>query len=279
MRTLAIAAAILILGVVSQPMYAQMYRPRFDNHRNFAYSTVLTAPVPGDRGTWLTVETGQGGRFPAGPFNATVWPAGDQPLDDNAEIVRVMAVAGDVLTIARAQEGSRARWISVGDQIAATITAKTLTDIEYAVVLRVVHGDSQGSRFSSGSYTLRNGLTDGLRLKWVVPPDYAGGDVAVRVYLRGLNGSTGQIRLRRNSFRFRMDAASSQFEANLDANHSFNVANEVEPYVFTVSSADFQPGDLLQFNVVRLGAEGNDMMNADVEFHAATYEYAARVMQ
>ncbi len=104
-----------------------------DAHRNFAYSTVATAPDPADSGTSLTVETGHGSRFPAAPFNATVWPAGDQPLVDNAEIVRVTAVAGDVLTITRAQEGTLARSVVVGDQIAATITVKTLTDVEVAL--------------------------------------------------------------------------------------------------------------------------------------------------
>jgi hypothetical protein len=105
----------------------------FDNHKNFAYSTVATAPSPADSGTSLTVETGHGSRFPAPSFNATVWPVGEQPAVDNAEIVRITGVAGDVLTIARAQEGTSARSIVVGDQIAATITAKTLTDVENAL--------------------------------------------------------------------------------------------------------------------------------------------------
>src|SRR5206468_2357178 len=58
------------------------------------------------------------------------WPAGDQPLVTNAEIVRVTAISGDTLTITRTQEGTTARAILVGDQIAATITAKVLTDAE-----------------------------------------------------------------------------------------------------------------------------------------------------
>jgi hypothetical protein len=44
--------------------------------------------------------------------------------------VRVTAISTDTLTITRAQESSSARTIVVGDQIAATITLKTLTDIE-----------------------------------------------------------------------------------------------------------------------------------------------------
>jgi len=66
------------------------------------------------------------------PFNATVWAVGEIPVPSNAEIVRVTNIAGDVLTITRSQESTSARSILVGDQIAATVTAKTLTDIETA---------------------------------------------------------------------------------------------------------------------------------------------------
>lgn len=102
----------------------------FDSHSNFSYSTVSTAPSPASSGTSLIVATGDGTKFPAAPFNATVWPAGSQPTTANAEIVRVTAKSTDTFTITRAQESSSARTILVGDQIAATITAKTLTDVE-----------------------------------------------------------------------------------------------------------------------------------------------------
>lgn len=101
-----------------------------DAHKNFAYSTVATAPDPATTGTSLVVAAGDGALFPTAPFNATVWPTGTQPTAANAEIVRVTVVSTDTLTITRAQEGSGARSIVVGDQIAATITAKTLTDAE-----------------------------------------------------------------------------------------------------------------------------------------------------
>src|SRR3990172_4035035 len=107
----------------------------FDSHKNFAYSTVLTAPSPADSGTSLVVQSGDGTKFPAVSFNATVWPTGVQPLTTNAEIVRVTAISTDTFTITRAQESSTARSIVVGDQIAATISAKTLTDVEQANLL------------------------------------------------------------------------------------------------------------------------------------------------
>ena len=83
-------------------------------------STVATAPSPASTGTSLTVTAGQGSRFPTPPFEVTIFPTGSQPLSSNAEIVLVTAVTNDTLTITRAQEGTTARSIVVGDQIAAT---------------------------------------------------------------------------------------------------------------------------------------------------------------
>lgn len=105
-----------------------------DAHRNFAYSTVKgtnqgDTSNPGT-GTTLTVQNGDGLKFPPVPFNATVWPTATQPLSTNAEVIRVTDIDGDTMTIVRQQESSSSRSVIVGDQIAATITNKTLTDAE-----------------------------------------------------------------------------------------------------------------------------------------------------
>ena len=111
----------------------------FDAHKNFAYSTVLTAPSTATAGTSLVVQSGNGTKFPAVPFNATVWPAGAQPTTANSEIVRVTTISTDTFTITRGatsggglngEPNNQNRAILVGDQIAAGITARTLTDIE-----------------------------------------------------------------------------------------------------------------------------------------------------
>lgn len=107
-----------------------------DDHKNLAYSIVATAPSPGVSGTSLIVSGGQGARFPVPPFNATICPVGFIPTPTNAEIVRVTNVTADTLTIARAQEGTLARAVVAGDQIFASITAKTLTDIESVFAYR-----------------------------------------------------------------------------------------------------------------------------------------------
>jgi hypothetical protein len=103
----------------------------FDAHKNLAIATVTTAT--GAAGTTLGVGAGEGARFPAVPFNATVWPFDMAPDPTTAEVVRVTARTTDTLTIVRAQEGTTARAIVVGDLVAATITAKSLTDIESGV--------------------------------------------------------------------------------------------------------------------------------------------------
>lgn len=103
-----------------------------DNHKNLAVSTVATAPSPAASGTSLVVASGHGTRFPTVPFNATIWAAGELPDPTNAEIVRVTGISTDTLTIVRAQESTSARTVVTDDMIAATITAKTLTDVEDA---------------------------------------------------------------------------------------------------------------------------------------------------
>jgi hypothetical protein len=113
-----------------------------DSHANFAYSTVATAPSPATSGTTLIVGAGDGAKFPTPPFNCTVWPTGSGlPSTTNAEIVRVTLISTDTFTITRAQEGSTARAIVIGDQIAATITAKTLTDAEQSPISSVSNSD------------------------------------------------------------------------------------------------------------------------------------------
>lgn len=100
----------------------------FDAHKNFAITTVSIPPTPATSGTSLTVQDAS--VFPAVPFNATVWPLDQNAVASNSEIVRVTGIASNTLTITRTQETSSARTILASDRIAATITAKTVTDME-----------------------------------------------------------------------------------------------------------------------------------------------------
>ena len=97
-----------------------------DSLKNFAASLVATAPSPATSGTSLVVTAGQGSYFPATPFDATIWPAGSQPSNTNAEIVRVTNVSTDTFTITRAQYGTTAQSITAGYQIAQTVDANLI---------------------------------------------------------------------------------------------------------------------------------------------------------
>lgn len=126
-----------------------------DAHKNFAYSTVLTPPTPAASGTSVVVQAGDGAKFPTPPFNVTIWPVGSMPVVSNAEIARCTAIATDTLTIARAQEGSSARSVIATDQIAATITAKTLTDAEDSFVY---NGDWASQNYLDGDLVVYNNM-------------------------------------------------------------------------------------------------------------------------
>lgn len=104
----------------------------FDSHKNFAVGTVATAPSPATSGTSLTLSA-DFNPAPTPPYNVIICPSGSQPTAANAEVARVTGDSSGVLTITRAQEGSTARTVIVGDQVCAGITAKTLTDIETAI--------------------------------------------------------------------------------------------------------------------------------------------------
>lgn len=128
-----------------------------DAHKNFSYSTVATAPSPAASGTSLVVASGDGAKFPAVPFNATIWPSSGRPLTTNAEIVRVTNIATDTFTIVRTQESTSARTVIVGDQIAATMTAKVFEDSEQTVEVSITqasHGLAVGDvvRYNGTNY-------------------------------------------------------------------------------------------------------------------------------
>lgn len=89
--------------------------------KNFARSVVVTAPSPATSGTTVAVTAGHGVRFVAGP--AVVCPAVGDPTPENAEVVTISGVAGDVLTVVRAVESSVARAIVAGDRVLQGLTA------------------------------------------------------------------------------------------------------------------------------------------------------------
>lgn len=106
----------------------------YDAHKNYAHSTIATAPSSATAGTSLSVQSGHGTRFPAPPFNVVVGPA-TGANHDNVEILRVTAVSGDDFTVLRTQEDlSTPRAIVVGDVIFNAMTAKAFTDLEFETI-------------------------------------------------------------------------------------------------------------------------------------------------
>lgn len=92
------------------------------NTKDYATSTVLTAPSPATSGTSLTVQSGHGARFPtSSPFFITAHPATETPTLDNAEKLLVTDVTGDVLTIVRAQGDTTAKSIGTGWRVSSAI--------------------------------------------------------------------------------------------------------------------------------------------------------------
>ncbi len=151
----------------------------FDAHANFAYTLVATAPSPASSGTSLVVTAGAGALFPAVPFNAVIWATGANPVATNAEIVRVTAITTDTLTIVRAQEGSSARSVIVGDQIAAAVTAKTLTDIEASAPGLATNALVLGTAAAAGAATTAFRSDDTIAaFDATVPSSQAFGDAA-----------------------------------------------------------------------------------------------------
>lgn len=104
----------------------------FDPHINLLSGIIQVPPTPALTGETFVLREGQGSRFePDVPV--TICHPAAEPTPDTAEIGYVADVAGDVLTIKRAQEGSSAQHVVAGWRISATITAKVLTDIEDAI--------------------------------------------------------------------------------------------------------------------------------------------------
>lgn len=87
----------------------------------FAYSRVATAPSPANSGLSLVVTSGEGQFFQQRqfqvPYEATIWPYGEEVRAENSEIVVVSGVSGDTITLR--SRGTPRRTILVGDKIVA----------------------------------------------------------------------------------------------------------------------------------------------------------------
>lgn len=90
-------------------------------------STVLASAINATA-TSLTVATGAGANFPVPVAGTSIFKLTliDTATESLTEIMHVTAVAGDVFTVQRGQEGTTARTWSVNDIAANMVTAGTL---------------------------------------------------------------------------------------------------------------------------------------------------------
>lgn len=98
------------------------------NLKDFATSTVATAPSPATTGTSLVVQAGHGVRYPATPFYIVAHPPYEMPTLDNAEKLLVTARTTDTLTITRAQGGTTAKSIATGWRISNSLFEEDFSD-------------------------------------------------------------------------------------------------------------------------------------------------------
>lgn len=133
------------------------------NKKDFATSTVLTAPSTPTAGTSLVVQPGHGARFPAAPFYVTVHPPSEFPTLDNAEKLLVSAKSTDTFTITRAQGDTTAKSIEAGWRIS---NALFLDDIPSGDVVGAAgstsgniatFGDTTGKLIQDGGKALPSG--------------------------------------------------------------------------------------------------------------------------
>lgn len=98
------------------------------NKKDYATSTVLTAPSPADSGTSLVVQSGHGARFPAAPFYVTVHPPSEFPTLDNAEKLLVSSKSTDTFTIARGEADTSPLNIEAGWRISNALFLDDIPD-------------------------------------------------------------------------------------------------------------------------------------------------------
>jgi hypothetical protein len=142
--------------------------------KNFPTSNVLNAPSPTTSGTSVTVLSGEGVRFALG--RAFVAPALSTATPVNAEVIDVIAITGDVLTVTRAVENSASRAIGVGDVIYQGVSAgmwdalpqrasgSTATAARLPMVNVADHGWASSATSAANQLALQDAVSQALSL-------------------------------------------------------------------------------------------------------------------
>ena len=121
--------------------------------------------------TSIMLQSGQGAKLPAAPFNLIWWNSTDYPNpanDPNVEIVRITNIATDTLTITRAQEGTSAANHNTGAKTYSLVlgpTAKVITDL-WAALGGGTPVENEVVSGSGTSWTLANTPVSGSVKLW-----------------------------------------------------------------------------------------------------------------
>ncbi len=117
----------------------------FLTKKNNAKSTITDNPLTSGA-TTLNVQSGDGAKFPAAPFQATLYTT-DTAL---GEIVKITAKSTDAFTIVRAQEGTSAQSWAQNAHIELLVTAKLFDDFQTRTEI-IVATDGSGDYNCDGT--------------------------------------------------------------------------------------------------------------------------------
>jgi len=117
----------------------------FLNKKNNAKSTITDNPLTSGA-TTLNVQSGDGVKFPAAPFQATLYTT-DAAL---GEIVKIAAKSTDAFTIVRAQEGTTAQSWAQNAHLELLVTAKLFDDFQTRTEI-IVATDGSGDYNCDGT--------------------------------------------------------------------------------------------------------------------------------
>lgn len=241
----------------------------YDLKANLAYATVAIAPSPALSGTQLTVASGLGALFPTAPFNCVLYPpynpttgANRNPLAATAEIVRVTNRTGDVFTITRAQEGTSAKSITAGWQIANTASALSFTQIQDSIIQFVSAGSTKASA-SEVVFSNANGVSfgvDGQTITASVAITATGGGGGAAISAGTQSNSTGTIVFSNsNGVSFGMSNSSV-----VTASHDGLTSQSNQAASASNGSFAFQTIGFSNANNVTFGTSGGSIITASV---------------
>ncbi len=117
----------------------------FLTKKNNAKSTITDNPLTSGA-TTLNVQSGDGAKFPAAPFQATLYTT-DAAL---GEIVKITAKSTDAFTIVRAQEGTSAQSWAQNAHLELLVTAKLFDDFQTRTEI-IVATDGSGDYNCDGT--------------------------------------------------------------------------------------------------------------------------------